>query len=47
MRTAYIQRTTEDLHEDMEAVKANVDVFIDGKTTGKDYGLEKLADLVI
>jgi hypothetical protein len=47
MRTAYIQRTTEDHTEDMVQVKAEVDVFIDGTKAGKDYGLGRLADILI
>ncbi|KII85904.1 hypothetical protein PLICRDRAFT_44328 [Plicaturopsis crispa FD-325 SS-3] len=41
MKTVYIHRTTEDLTEDMDAVKADSDVFIDGRGAGG--GLLELA----
>jgi len=43
MKTIYIQRTTEDLDEDMDRVKADVDLFIDGRD--ERGGLLKLAEL--
>ncbi|EGN93722.1 hypothetical protein SERLA73DRAFT_189467 [Serpula lacrymans var. lacrymans S7.3] len=44
MKTAYIHRTTEDPSEDMEVVKSEVDVFIDGRS--KQHGLLELARLL-
>lgn len=43
MKTVYIQRNTEDPDEDMERIRSEVDVFIDG-TSGKG-GLISLAAL--
>jgi hypothetical protein len=43
MRTVYIQRTTEDPDEDMDKVKADVDLFLDG--ANERGGLVKLAEL--
>ncbi|CCM03535.1 uncharacterized protein FIBRA_05669 [Fibroporia radiculosa] len=44
MKTVYIQRPTEDPEEDLNAIRANVDVFIDG--TGVEGGLLTLASLL-
>jgi hypothetical protein len=45
MRTVYVQRDTEDPGEDMRAVAADVDWFIDGTTgAGPRGGLVALAD---
>ena len=41
MRTVYIRRQTEDVHEDMAVVSEEVDHFIDGPSP-----LAKLADLI-
>ena len=40
MLTTYIQRPTEDLHEDMQTVKGEVDFFLDvtGDTESGGYG---------
>ncbi|WVR04090.1 haloacid dehalogenase, type II [Kwoniella sp. DSM 27419] len=47
MRTIYIQRDTEDPDEDMERIKAEVDLFVDGRTaTGSQGGLNHLAALL-
>jgi hypothetical protein len=43
MKTIYIRRTTEDLDEDMDKVKADVDLFIDGRD--ERGGLLELAKL--
>ena len=43
MRTAYVQRRTEDPQENMETVRREVDIFVDGTVVGKDYGFSKLA----
>ncbi|KAI0917170.1 hypothetical protein AcW1_007564 [Taiwanofungus camphoratus] len=45
MKTVYIQRSTEDPDEDMEAIKADVDLFIDGTREGG--GLLELARFII
>ena len=42
MRTIYIHRKTEDLDEDMDQVRAGVDMFVDG--TKPEAGLAELAD---
>ena len=47
MQTAYIQRATEDPDEDMDAVRGEVDLFVDGTTGDKQHGLGKLADLLL
>lgn len=47
MSTAYIQRWTEDPHEDMEIVKAENDVFLDGRDdTAELAGLNGLHSLL-
>lgn len=43
MKTVYIQRSTEDPDEDMEQVKNDVDLFIDGRDGAG--GLVELAEL--
>lgn len=48
MHTAYIQRWTEDPQEDMNIVKEENNIFIDGRTATEDNGglveLEKLLE---
>ncbi|KAF2815555.1 haloacid dehalogenase [Mytilinidion resinicola] len=44
LETAYIYRSTEDLDEDMQAVKRDVDIFLDGRNGTLDCGLGALAD---
>ncbi|KAI9743790.1 MAG: hypothetical protein M1818_002524 [Claussenomyces sp. TS43310] len=46
MRTAYIHRTTEDLDEDMDAVRQQSDLFIDGRDGSAECGLGTLADML-
>jgi 2-haloalkanoic acid dehalogenase type II len=47
MQTVYLQRWTEDLHEDMEAVTAENDIFIDSRdATSNSGGLLKLAEIL-
>ncbi|KAE8443308.1 hypothetical protein EG329_002024 [Mollisiaceae sp. DMI_Dod_QoI] len=46
MRTVYIQRTTEDLDEDMAAIQNEVDIFIDGTSGHVPHGLGELADIL-
>ncbi len=43
MRTVYVKRSTEDLIEDMDLVRKDVDFFINGTTGSKDCGLGELA----
>jgi hypothetical protein len=46
MRTIYIHRDTEDPEEDMDQIRADVDLFLDGtRSTGAKGGLLALADL--
>lgn len=46
MRTIYIQRDTEDPDEDMDQIRADVDLFIDGRrAAGVTNGLAALAGL--
>jgi len=48
MRTIYVRRDTEDPDENMEQVRAEVDLFIDGRrSTGASGGLQKVADVLI
>ena len=47
MRTTYIQRTTEDLDEDMDVIRNEVDHFIDGTVTSPSHGLDALAEMLI
>ena len=46
VRTAYVQRTTEDPEEPMEQVRNEVDVFVDGTDSAKAGGLAQIADLL-
>ncbi|KAJ9611096.1 hypothetical protein H2200_004279 [Cladophialophora chaetospira] len=46
MRTVYIQRTTEDPQESMDRIRAEVDVFIDGRDATAPDGLGKVASLL-
>ena len=46
MNTAYIQRMTEDLDEDMFIVQDEVDLFFDGTRGGESCGLGELADFL-
>lgn len=48
MNTVYIRRDTEDLDEDMDRIRSEVDVFLEGGESGEDDGpLAKLADLLL
>lgn len=48
MRTAYLQRWTEDPNEDMEIVREENEIFIDArKSTSQSGGLLELSDLLI
>lgn len=44
--TVYIQRTTEDMEEDMAKVRLEVDLFLDGTQGAKSCGLGELAELL-
>ncbi|KAE9392643.1 haloacid dehalogenase [Gymnopus androsaceus JB14] len=44
IKTAYIHRTTEDPHEDMDQVRRECDMFISGTDGSKACGLNALAD---
>jgi hypothetical protein len=46
MKTVYIQRTTEDLDEDMNAIKNDVCHFIDGRDGTDRCGLSELANIL-
>ncbi len=46
MKTVYIQRQTEDLHEKMDDVRKEVDFFIDCRSGSKESGLGELADIL-
>ena len=46
MSTVYIQRSTEDLTENMGTLRKDVDFFIDGTKGGKDCGLGELATIL-
>ena len=46
MSTVYIQRSTEDLTENMSTVRKDVDFFIDGTKGTKDCGLAELANIL-
>jgi hypothetical protein len=46
LNTVYIQRSTEDLDEDMTAVRSEVDLFIDGTRGDHACGLGELADIL-
>ena len=44
--TAYIQRTTEDLHEKFPDVRSNVDFFLDGTGGTIECGFGELANVL-
>ena len=46
MKTIYVQRTMEDLSEDMEKVRDDVDFFIDGTSGDEECGFGELADIL-
>lgn len=46
LKTIYIRRRTEDLDEDMERVKCDVDIFLDGSDGTQHCGLGELADIL-
>lgn len=46
MLTAYVQRSTEDHHEKMTAVRTEVDFFLDGTTDTKECGFGELASVL-
>ena len=46
MKTIYVQRTMEDLSEDMEKVRDDVDFFIDGTSGDEKCGFGELADIL-
>ncbi len=46
MKTVYVQRQTEDLHEKMDDVRNEVDFFIDCRSGSKESGLGELADIL-
>ena len=46
MKTIYVQRETEDLTEDMERVRDDVDFFIDGTGGDEKGGFGELADIL-
>lgn len=46
MKTIYVQRSTEDLTENMEKVRDDVDFFIDGTAGDEKSGFGELADIL-
>ncbi|KAF5392666.1 hypothetical protein D9757_000933 [Collybiopsis confluens] len=46
LRTAYVHRATEDLHEDMALVRRENSIFVSGTDGGRDSGLNALADIL-
>ena len=47
MRTAYLQRWTEDPNEDMDIVRAENDIFIDARqATAESGGLFELVNMI-
>lgn len=46
MKTIYVQRTTEDLVENMDQVRDEVDFFIDGTSGDEKCGFGELADIL-
>lgn len=46
MLTAYVQRTTEDLHEKIQIVRGDVDFFLDGTAWTKECGFGELASVL-
>lgn len=46
MGTVYIQCTTEDLDENMDVIRKEVDLFLDDTDDGKACGLGELAEIL-
>lgn len=46
MKTVYVQRATEDLHEDMDLLRAEFDAFVDGATDSPSGGLPGVASIL-
>ena len=46
MKTIYVQRPTEDLSENMDQVRDDVDFFIDGTGVDEKCGFGELADIL-
>ena len=46
MKTIYVQRTTEDVSEDIKQVRNDVDFFIDGTLQDDKCGFGELADIL-
>ncbi|MCJ1280341.1 hypothetical protein MMC21_008168 [Puttea exsequens] len=46
MKTVYVRRKREGLQEDVEAVRGDVDFFIDGTGEGEGKGMAELAELM-
>lgn len=46
MKTIYIQRQTEDPDEDIDKIKSEMDLFIDGRYGSKESGLLELARIL-
>ena len=46
MKTIYVQRTTEDLTENVDQVRDEVDFFIDGTGGDEGCGFGELADIL-
>lgn len=46
MKTIYVQRKTEDLIENMDQVRDDVDFFIDGTSGDEKCGFGELADIL-
>ena len=44
MKTVYIQRTTEDANENMDIIRGEVDLFLDGTDGSESCGMNVLAD---
>ena len=46
MKTIYVQRKTEDLSEDLDQVRDDVDFFIDGTSGDEKCGFGELAGIL-
>ena len=42
MRTIYVHRATEDLDEDMAAIRTEFDAFVDGTSGSRSAGLSEV-----
>ncbi|MCJ1457768.1 hypothetical protein MMC28_008137 [Mycoblastus sanguinarius] len=46
LKTVYVRRNTEDLNEDIDLIRKEVDFFLDGTKGNKECGFGELCDVL-